>query len=274
MGPEGSDRLLGHIQHLIQVRRATGSDGDAVLDEITRVIAEARAQTAAQTTGQQPEWRPLMMLPELKEPPPPPAALRPASPGPEHAMTQSETVASSTLVWPALSQVLTAIRGGTLDSLTEESAQQWLRLLAEIRRHEDSFGLLLEQRGLSAETLADNPRLADFDRFLPHGARHWAARGAFGCATCLIPAQASTVHYVQHLLGKKHKEIFQRLVDYVSSFAYPEAVLERGRLCKVCLKVTLRDINDHERSNRHKVSLRAWPQPRPQQAAAADENMA
>jgi hypothetical protein len=269
MGQEGSDRLLSHIQHLIQVRRSEdGCDGDAVLDEITRVIAEARAQTAAQTTGQRTEWRPLMSLPELKEPPPPPSGPRPAYP--EDVLPQ--TVANSPMVWPALSQVLVAIREGTLDNLTEEAALRWLALLDRVKRHEDNFSLMLAQRGLCVETLAENPRITDFDHFLPNGATHWAARGAYGCTICLIPAQPSAVQYVQHLLGKKHKETFERLISYVASFVYPDAVIEPGSLCKICLKVTRRAMEEHERSSRHKVSLRAWPQtPRPQQV---DVNMA
>ena len=160
----------------------------------------------------------------------------------------------------------------TLDNLTEEAALRWLALLDRVKRHEDNFSLMLAQRGLCVETLAENPRITDFDHFLPNGATHWAARGAYGCTICLIPAQPSAVQYVQHLLGKKHKETFERLISYVASFVYPESVIERGRLCKICLKVTRRAMEEHERSSRHKVSLRAWPQtPRPQQV---DVNMA
>lgn len=257
MDRDEADNLLCRLQQLIEFRRQVENyDGDAVLDEITREIAEARAR-AALSAGRRPEvWSPLMQLPEAV-PPPPPSVPR----GPEP---------SNSIMWASVPPILKLIRDGDLDNPTEQAARLWLRSITAIKNEEAELSRLLAESGLCPETLVAGPLRPEFDRFLPRGASNWKVRGAFGCSTCLIPAQPGLVHYIQHVLGKQHKVILERLILYVTSFAYPAAVVERGRLCKICLKVTYRSLDEHERSNRHKVSMRAWPPPPPQD----DERMA
>ena len=276
MGDVSAAALLDYLQRHITERRQQGYNGDQLLDDITRIIAEARASHSVAAGAPANIWEAIMQIPGNQQifpypsaPPPPPLPCNEsasAPPPPPIPGNDSDGVAEEQRVhwapnpsvrWATLSPCLHQLRNGDLDNPSRAWAESIVAAFEAKREEAARFARALLERGLDPESLGsyDDSSMVDFQCFLPPGANNWAHKGVYGCAVCYIPAQAFPCQYAMHAVGKSHASRISRFIEHFK--AYP---IVSDRVCKICLKVIRPElsVSTHRRSKSHKTAEASW----------------
>jgi hypothetical protein len=264
MGDVSAGQLLDYIQRHIAERRQQGYNGDQLLDDVTRLIAEGRASHSVASGTPPNVWEAIMQIPENQQvfpfpsaPPPPALPYRD-----QHGAADSEEknvhrTPDPSVRWASLSPCLHQLRNGDLDDPSRAWADSIVSAFEAKREEAARFARALIERGLSPESLSsyDASILIDFQCFLPPGANSWSHQGVYGCAVCYIPAQPGPAQYAQHTVGRSHASRISRFIEHFK--AQPIAA---DRVCKSCLKVIRPEVSveAHRRSKKHKAAEASW----------------
>ena len=264
LGRSEAGNVLDYVMRHIVQSRADGCDENVLLDNVTRIIAGARANSAAARGDPPNAWSETdMRLPTSDFGPPPPPAAKPKKIIVSAASVAVVTVEPQTMsVLPVpyapLSPFLTMLQSGhILTDVEAASAVQWL---TQVQARNAEFARLLMINGFAPNSLSSPPASQEFKEFLPAGAFDWNSRGAFGCDVCCIPVQPGPIQYAQHVLGLSHSE---RIDRFLAMFKVPgpdgrEAVM-RDAFCTDCLKIINPGFSMHEHrfSRKHIAAVTA-----------------
>jgi hypothetical protein len=250
------------VRHIVQ-SRADGCDENVLLDNITRIIAGARANSAAARGDPPNAWSETVRLPTSEVAPPPPPAGKPkkiivSAASDSVAMAEPQSMPVLPVPFAPLSPFLTMCQSGRI--LTDVEAASAVQWLTKVQARNADFARLMRINGFAPNSLSSPLVSQEFKEFLPAGALDWNSRGAFGCDVCSIPVQPGPIQYAQHVLGLSHSE---RIDRFLAMFRVPgpdarEAVM-RDAFCTDCLKIINPDFSmqEHCLSRKHIAAVTA-----------------